>query len=166
MGKAKKGLLLAGTIITIVGSIFAIIAAILVVWLGSKISEAALVELFRSSPEMYEYKTNFQGYSYVFLDLKTGEYMLPETIAMTAGLFRLLFGVLGFIILAFATIKLILAIVALAKSGKKFSKGAVITLIVFSFLTASILEGGLLIGALCAKGEKSAEDQPMPETLA
>ena len=173
MGKAKRGLLTAGTVLTIVCNLIAIIAAILLIWIGSKFTEMTLVEIFRSAPETYQYVTNYmyQGrvYEYVILDVAKNEIMLPETIAMAAELFQMVFNVLGFVVLAFAGIKLLLAIVALAKSGKKFAKGAVITLVVFSFLTFSLLEAGLLIGALCAKNKNPEAEQhsePIPETLA
>jgi len=175
MSKAKKGLLLAGTIMTTVGNLLAIVVAILLIWLGSKFTEGALVEIFRSAPETYEYYTNYlyQGvrYEYVIIDVTVNEIMLPETIAMAAEMLQMVFKVLGFIIAAFAGIKLLLAIIALAVSGKKFAKGAVITLVVFSFLTFAWLEAGLLIGALCVKNKKQNIEEPnqnqqMPEMMA
>ena len=171
MGKAKRGLLLGGTILTIVGSILALIVAILMFWLGSKITDMAIVEIFRSAPEQYKYYTNYlyQGvtYEYVIVDIVNNEIMLPEVIKMTASLFQTLFKVFGFIVAAFAGIKLLLAIIALAVSGKKMAKGTVITLIVFSFLTVSILEAALLIAALCVKSKKEeVVPEQAPEVIA
>jgi len=178
MGKTKKGLLLAGTIMTVVVNLLAVVVAILLIWFGSKLTEGALVEIFRSAPETYRYETNFYfyetglTYEYAIIDVTTtpNSVMLPETIAMAAEMLQMAFKVLGFVILVFAGIKCLLAIIALAVSGKRFAKGAVITLVVFSFLTFSILEAGLLIGALCAKGKKVDNIEqnvgPMPQTLA
>ena len=173
MRKSKKGLLLAGSIMTVVVNVLAIIAAILLIWIGSKFTEAAIVEIFRAVPETYQYETNYfyQGviYDYVIIDMAAGEIMLPETIEMTAGIFKTLFSILGFVILAFAGIKTLLAVIALAKSGKKFAKGAVITLIVFSFLTFSILEAALLIASVAIRDKKSEptvqNNEPAPELV-
>ncbi|MBQ3047782.1 MAG: hypothetical protein IJD48_02060 [Clostridia bacterium] len=178
MSKTKKGLLMSGTIITIVTCSLAVIGAILLIWFGSKFTESALVEIFRSAPEVYQYETNFYyyetglTYEYVIIDITTtpNSIMLPETIAMAAELFQLVFNVVGFVVLAFAGIKLLLSVIALATSSKKFAKGAVITLIVFSFLTLSLLEAGLLIGSLCAKNKAKTEEpaatEPQPEVIA
>ena len=167
MSKAKKGLLTAGSVLTIIGTVLAIILACVIIFVGSKLTAEFIVEIFRSAPETYTYETNYyyQGefYDYVIINHMAGEIFLPETIELTATMFASIFKVLGFIVFAFAAVKLILAIVALAKSGKTFAKGTVITLVVFSFLTLSILEGALLIAALCVKNKKP-EVQPVEET--
>ena len=162
MGKAKRGLLISGTVITILVSLLTLAAAGLVIWLGMNVTEEAIVEILKSAPEMYEYMENqtYQGvmYEYVFVNWETNEIILSTDVAMAANIFSILFMGLGFAVLALSAVKLILAIVALAKCGKKFAKGAVITLIVFSFLTLAIIEAILLIAALCVRSKK--EDAP------
>lgn len=154
MNGKRKGLATAASIISIVSSILMVFGALFVFLVGEYITEDTFIETYRSDEE-YVYVENPDG-SYYFIDYdgfgEEPEIVKESEIEMLATTTKIIVNAFGVVEIAFAIIKLIMSITNLVSLGKNnFKLGKNIGLMVVNFLNFNLLEGFLLVGALCSK---------------
>ena len=156
MNKRKKGFLTAASILTIVGSAFAIIIALFMFSVGSISNEQMIKEALIKSDEYVYYEDVDGSYYFIEIDEDTmQEVRLEEKeIELIAKVFSILLYVGGFFAIAFAIVRLILAIKVLINNNRqKYSLGLTITSLVFAALTAGTVETVLWVVSLCIKNK-------------
>ncbi len=169
MKKSKKGFLLAGTIITIIACILAVILSLGAVKASSDVTENFVKDIFKEDTDIYTYRETAEGgYYFIYNDKELGEvYIYEDTIEQVALIVKVGLVVAGVVLGGFAIAKFILAVSMISKVKKnKYPKGSTIALLVLSILSFGILEAILLIVAMVIK-ENSAKEEPvqaqMPE---
>ena len=152
MNKTKKGLLTAGSILTIIASVFAIVGSICLFWLSSIVTEDMLKESYLSDTT-YTYHEEVDG-SYYFTGIEEGVEVIvnEQDIELLAEFTSLMFVFFGVVSLGVSIAKVILAIKILVMNGKdKYAKGTTIALLVLSALNTNLIELTLFIIAMCQK---------------
>lgn len=153
MSKAKKGLLTAGSIVSIVSSAAAILFSFLLLIFGFMFNEELIKETYLSDPLTYTYVEEYDG-SYYFYEEVDGEVIITheEDIELAATMVRVICSVTSVIMVVTGIPKLILAIVILAKKSKGvYAKGATITIFVLSCICGNLAEFILFLIAMCVK---------------
>lgn len=161
MNKAKKGLLTAGSIVSIVSSSVAILSSFVFLLLGFVFNETFIKNTYMSDPLTYTYVEEADGSYYFTQEDIYGNVIITheEDIEMASNIALVVCSVCAVSMLATGVPKLILAIVILAKKGRDvYAKGATITLLVFSCLCGNITEFVLYLIAICLK---TKADQPI-----
>ena len=156
MNKRKKGFLTTASILTIVGSGFAIILALFLFLAGSMCNEQMIKDTLIESGE-YVYHEELDG-TYYFIEFDEDtmqEVRLGEKeVELIATITSAVLYAGGFFSLAFAIVRLILAIKTLINNNRqKYSLGLTITSLVFAALTAGTLEAVFWIVSLCIKNK-------------
>ncbi len=155
MNKVKKGFVTAASILTIIAATFAIVTALSSLFLSSKITEENILKLYEADPSAEIVQELDGGYT-IYITDEDGEITTidDETLVIVAEVMKVGCVVLGIVSLAFATAKLILAIILLKSNNKdKYRKGIAISLLVLSILTGAGLEAAFIIVSLCLKTE-------------
>lgn len=163
MNKTKKGLLTAGSIVSIVSSSAAIISSFIFAIFGFMFSETFIKETYLSDPLTYTYVENADGSYYFTEEDEYGNIIitLEEDIELVSKILSGIFFGGAAAMLGLGVTKLVLAIVILAKNGKGvYAKGATITLLVLSCICGNIVEFVLYLIAVC---QKTQIDNPGPE---
>ena len=159
MNKAKKGVLTGASIFSIVASCFAILASLVLFLLGTIFTEELVKETYLTDSE-YQYAETVDGYYFTYM--KDGQELIitQDDIIMVTSISKGVCFVAGAFYLVTAIAKLVLAIKILINNGKdKYAKGSVIALLVFSILSSSIIEVGLLIAGLCIKNKVEIKEK-------
>ena len=151
MGKTKRGLLLAGSIVAIVGAAWMLILCLFLSLFSFVYSETLILESYKSDPA-YEVIEEIDG-SIVIYDTETGDIVMNEDdIFYAVTVPKIIISVSTIYIFAMAITTLILSIIVLSNTIKrKTKKGPIIALIVFSVLLSDIVVAGLIIAGLCIK---------------
>lgn len=152
MNKAKKNLLSAASILTIVAASFGILVGVAFMFLGSLMTEDVIKESYRADIE-YTYYEEADG-SYYFTYIEDNQLLtLTETdVEMVAQISSAIVNFMGLINVGFSVAKLVLAIKILVNNNRdKYGKGVVIALLVMSLINSNLIEAGLLLFAILKK---------------
>ena len=165
MNKTKKGLLTAGSILTIVASGLCVLTAILFFMVGGMFSEEIMKDSYLEDKE-YTYTENIDG-SYYFTTIEDGAEIIitEDEIELLAKIVSVVFIVMGVVILGVSAAKITLAIrVFVMNKRGKYAKGSTIALLVLSILNSNYIEAVLFIVAMCHK-DNALENKPDQEVI-
>ena len=156
MNKRKKSFLMVASILTIVGCGFAILLSLLMFLGGSIADEQMIKETLVESGEYIYHEETDGSYYLIEIDDDTLEEVriTEEEVELIATITSAILYIGGFFSLAFAIVRLILAIKTLINNNRqKYSLGLTITSLVFAVLTAGTLEAVFWLVSLCIKNK-------------
>lgn len=160
MNTTKKGFVTAASILTIIASAFAIIAALCSMFISSKITEDNILKLYEADPTAEIVQELDGGYK-IYITEEDGEVTTidDETMVVIVDVMKVGCVVIGALGLVLSVAKLILAILLLQANNKdKYRKGIAISLLVLSVLTGAGLETAFIIVSLCLKTEVKKDE--------
>ncbi len=157
MKRTKKGLLVAGAIISILVVLFMMIISLGLSLVNMMVNEDFILDTYKEDPS-YEVVENTDG-SYVIID-QDGLEITSGDIEIIVNIVKGIINTFNFMNMTSVVLTLIFAIMIFVKVSKdKDCKGAIITLIVLSVLQWNFLTLALMIVALCIKDERQEDKE-------
>lgn len=159
MNKAKKGFLIAGSILSLVAVVFAMFFSLGMSLVNMVITEDFMLETYLEDP-YFEVVEDIDG-SYTIYDEDGYVVFTDEDISIVVELAHDIINGFNFFNISIAIAAAIFAIRLLVKVAKgKCTKGSIIVLLVLTALQMNLLATVFMIIALCKKDHKAEEENP------
>lgn len=163
MNKTKKGLLTAGSIITILACALAILMSVFMFLMAKVIDEEIFIEIYKEDSILTYYEDENGNYYFSGMDEDGEEIVIKEVeVESVVKMVKTVFIIFGVVDLSFAIAKLILAIKLLnSNSRDKKVRGYALALFILSILTMNLIESILFLIAICVKDDYGNKEKPL-----